>query len=819
MKKYKKPSLVGLLLLIGLSAFVWKADPIRDLLQKLEQQLQTYRVNLNPEKIYVHLDKTHYVAGETVWMKAYLVNASSLEAVNLDEVVYVDLINRSGEPLRQLTFKAEDGKVAGQLVLPDSLEAGEYQLVAYTQWMRNFETTQFFRKTIHLWNAGTESEALAQSNATENMPADLQFFPEGGDMIAGVPTKVAFKAINREGLGIKVSGQIINAAGESLASFESLHAGMGAVRLSPQAGEQYTALVKMPDGSEKSFALPEVKAGGYALAADEYADENQLRIDLYASNVAAEPLLLTIVGNDQVVYSQEIPGLREQLQTTVSKEQLPAGINQIRLATADGKMLAERLVFMHPEKQLQVNVSMDEPEYLKREEAQLTITTTDAEGNPVPANLSMAVTDAGLVPEDADQRNIYAHLLLTSDLKGYVEQPDYYFEDITAAKKEALSYVMMTHGWRRFGWEKLTTEKQPAFAYGRESALSIDGQLVKENGEPVENGEVILYVKDQHETFVVAETDAEGYFSFEGFDFQDSVEVVIQGTTAKGNRNVKVRMDQRDFVADWNEVPAPLSAEGMMASTEGFINRSASQAAVEQAYQPGLKEMLLKEIIVQERRENIIEPFRLHQRADVVIDAESLPMAPSGNVLESLQGRIAGVRIYRSGWNEYQAVIRGSGSPLYLIDGMPVDASALTAISQFDLDRVEVIKGPTAAVYGGRGGGGVIALFTKRGGSNYEEVEPGDNIIIYKAGGFQQYREFYSPRYTADGQTERPDYRTTLYWNPAIQTDASGKASVSFYTADRLTDYRVVINGISDAGLPGSQESSFSVVSPEQVSP
>jgi outer membrane cobalamin receptor len=169
--------------------------------------------------------------------------------------------------------------------------------------------------------------------------------------------------------------------------------------------------------------------------------------------------------------------------------------------------------------------------------------------------------------------------------------------------------------------------------------------------------------------------------------------------------------------------------------------------------------------------------------------------------------------------NDFQAVIRGYGSPLILLDGMPTDASILSAINQFDLDRIEIIKGPSAAIYGGRGGGGVIALFTKRGGTQFEEVEPTDNIIIYKAGGFQQFREFYAPRYTAEGQTDRPDYRTTLHWEPSIQTDENGQATVSFFTADRATDYRIVVNGITAAGLPAKWEDSFSVVTPEAVSP
>ena len=817
MNKYMFRTLAGLLLVAGMGAFIWKADPVKPLLQRIEQQLQTYRVNLNPEKLFVHLDRDQYVAGETVWMKAYLVHASDLKPRKLDEVVYVDLLNPAGEAVMQHTYKSQQGDFAGQILLPDTLEAGRYQIVAYTNWMRNFEDQAFFRKNIQVWT--TDSQPQFANNAKPAEVADLQFFPEGGDWMVDVPSRVAFKAINTAGLGVSVTGKIMNDSGEQVAEFKSLHQGMGALQLTPKQGENYKAVINLPNGNTQRFDLPQPLTQGYTLATDEYESPENLEINVYAYNVQQQPLLLTVIGGDQLIHSQEITDLREHQQLVLDKAKLPAGINRLTLATAEGTMLAERLVFMHPDRQLQVKISTDKPEYLKKEKVELTIKTSDIQGNPVPANLSMAVTDAELVPEDSDQRGIYAQMLLSSELKGHVEQPNYYFENVAPEKKEALQLVMMTHGWRRFGWQEMLDAEKPAFQYAKENAMSLNGRLLKDNGDPVKNGEVILYVKDQHEAFVVQQTDEEGYFSFEGFDFQDSVEVVIQGTTARGNRNVKVVMDEHPFTPAFKDIPTPLPADQLLASNEKFITRSANQSAVANVYQPGLKEMLLKEIIVQERRENIVEPFRLHQRADAVIDVDQLPVAPSGNVLESLQGRIPGVQINRLNRFDFQAVIRGSGTPLYLLDGMPVDASMLNAVSQFDLDRIEVIKGPSAAIYGGRGGGGVIALFTKRGGMQYEEVEPSDNIIIYRAGGFQQYREFYAPRYTADGQTDRPDFRTTLHWEPMIQTDASGKATVTFFTANRPTDYRVVINGITDAGLPGYTEGSVKLIEPEDVSP
>ncbi|WPP50069.1 TonB-dependent receptor [Catalinimonas niigatensis] len=815
MKKYRIYIISGLLLSFGLSAFIWKEDPIKSLLNTIEQKLQTYRVNYHPEKIYVHLDKPQYVVGETVWFKAYLVDAATSKPVSGEELVHVELVNTEGKVVQDIQLKSVDGQVAGSLSLLDSLIAGEYQLVAYTDWMRNFDDEPFFRKTIHVWEVNAEQQTQDAEAGKVRQLADLQFFPEGGDWVSGIESFVAFKAIDRQGLSVEIKGEIQDNEGNTVASFESTHAGMGALKMTPEVHKTYIAILTQANGNEHNFPLPEVQEQGYVLSVDEYTDQDEVLIKVKTNVSTENPLLLTIVGNDALLYSEELTS--ESIQNTigVAKSELPSGINRITLATAEGEPLAERLVFMHPERQLQLKVSMHEPEYLKREEVSLTVETSDAEGNPVPASLSMAITDEELVPEDMEKKSILSHLLLTSDLKGYVEQPDYYFNDISEEKKQALSYVMMTHGWRRFNWN----EALPQVAYTKKSAISIDGKLVKENGDPVENGEVILYVKDQHQIFLVENTDEEGNFSFEGFDFTDSVELVIQGTTAKGNRDVKVVMDEGGFMPEWSEEAEFIAPDQLLTTTEQFVNRSANQASVEESFQMGLKEMLLKEIVVQERREQIVEPFRLHSRADVVIDAKTLPMAPSGNILESLQGRIAGMRIYRSGMNDFRAVIRGSGSPLYLIDGVPVDATAMSMVSQFDVDRVEVLKGPSAAIYGGRGGGGVIALYTKRGGPQYEEVEPSNNIILHTARGFHKVREFYSPKYTAEGKTDMPDYRTTLYWHPNVQTDEEGKATVSFFTADRNTSYRVILNGLTDAGLTGSAEQSFAVSSPAEVSP
>jgi len=236
MTRYKILLYSSLFLVSGLLSFKWKSDPIVDFISLLKQNLYTYRFDLNPEKVYVHLDRAQYVAGETVWFKSYLVDAFTNAPSTATQVMHIDLINKSGRAFRQLKLEAEDGEANGHMDLPDSLESGDYHLVAYTQWMRNFEDEAFFRKNISIYNATEPLPPLVDTKLPESV-ADLQFFPEGGHYVAGLPSTVAFKAINTKGLGTEVSGHIINSRSDTVASFGMAHAGMGVFKMIPEMGQ------------------------------------------------------------------------------------------------------------------------------------------------------------------------------------------------------------------------------------------------------------------------------------------------------------------------------------------------------------------------------------------------------------------------------------------------------------------------------------------------------------------------------------------------------------------------------------------------------
>ena len=815
MREYKLnrkwPYLLSILLLTVVSlAFV---SPQSGLLQKLESHLTNWRTNYAPEKVYLHLDKPRYTPGQQVWFKGYVVDAASLQPSSRSNVLYVDLLDANNVAVERLTLKTVNGKANGDIILPANLPLGTYTLTAYTQWMRNFGEEHFFRTAINVIGEKTTQDSPVKSA----QKIDLQFFPEGGDLVQGLQSRVAFKATKPDGTGIAVTGAVYDALKQKILDFKDAHQGMGAFVLQPQQGQRYVARVTFEDGSNGEYTLPEAKTTGFVMSLDETTDPNQLQLSVRSNAAGRHSLVLTGISRDAVQHTEQFNlEAGQTFSKQIPKSAFPTGIARFNLATANGEPISERLVFIDQQDNLDISLTSDKKTYAGRERVTMQVLALDKQGKPVSADFSLAITDDELVTPDLQGLNINAYLLLTSDLRGYVQNPGYYFESNDAERQKALSYLLMTQGWRRFSWQQMAKAEFPELKFSPETDLAVRGTILTDRGKPVKDGEALLYLKGQHLAFITTETDQNGRFAFEGFDFSGPVDMVVQGTDARGRRkHLQVKIDEQTYQPKLPAIPAPQS-ESLVASaspellTAGKVELA---AADEVNTELTLKGILLKDVKIQGEAD-MVQPFKLHRRADAIINVKDLPVAPSGNIIESLQGRVAGLQVYRSGPNEYRARIRGNRTaPLYLIDGIPVEESTTSQLNQFDISRIEILKdAASASLYGGRASGGVIALYTRQGNEAMQEVEPGKYIIIHRAQGYSKVREFYSPAY--DGKTpasREPDLRTTLYWNPSVQTDATGKATVSFYAADRNTTYRAIMEGISDAGKPGKGMMTFGV--------
>lgn len=800
--KYSKTVIGFILIFLGLSALVFIENSV---LEKIETNLSVWRINYAPEKVYLHHDKPYYMTGEVIWFNAYLVKASDLTPSDKSKILYIDLIDDKNKLVKKLKLETEQGRTNGDLSLPENLREGEYTLVAYTNWMKNFGEKQFFKKPIYIWSPESKNKNL---KAPVYSDPDFQFFPEGGEMVNGISGRVAFKATGSDGRGIEVNGGIYDDSGLKLTDIASTHAGMGDFIIAPDSSRSYLAKVTFENGYSQEYPLPKVSPSGFGMSLETQGE--LIEITTVTNQPQGENVLLTGIAEDQLLYSQEfhlIPNAKNLLE--IPKSAFPTGIVRFTLAKSTGEPLAERLVFLNHADQLNLTIRSNQQQFLSREQVMLEIEARDQQGNPVSTSFSLAVTDDKLASKEKDGLQIQSFLLLTSDLKGYIESPGYYFNPENKDRHAALDLLMMTQGWRRFAWKDILAGNFPAIDHSPQFDISIKGSLQKDNGDPIQDGEAILFLKDKYQTFITTETNENGDFVFEGFHFKDSIDVLIQGTDARGRTgNVNVRIEDKVYSPQLEE-------------KGNFYSKPVAGCIIRDYFSPSLPlfqgietdigslelgELLLEEVIVEGKAE-ISRPFTLHRNADRIIEANQLPVAPSGNILEVLQGRVAGLQVFRSGPNQFSAVIRGQGTPLYLLDGVPVDESMLQSINQYDISRIEILKSPgNVGIYGGRGSGGVIALFTQRGPTEMEEPETGDHIIVQRVGGFSKTRQFYSPKYRENAKSEIPDFRSTIYWNPKVVTNENGIAKVNFFTADRSTLYRVIAEGISEKGKIGQAE-------------
>ncbi len=825
--------LLAALLLGTLALTAFRPRPTDEsLIQRIARQLGEFYTTARQEKAYLHLDRPVYATGETIWFSAYVVDASRHQLDSLSSVLHVDLLSPQRRVVARRTLRLRGGRASGDLEISDTLAAGTYVLRAYTSWMRNAGDNFVYSRRLTIWPASplgpqesaAESAANAQRKTKSPAPAtgrpDVQFFPEGGYLVEGLAGVVACKATNASGRGIDVRGQILNAQNAVVvAAFSTRHGGMGRFPLVPGTGQRYHAHCTLPDGSTADYPLPAAQPGGYTLHVAENATEFLVEARYRGATPPAGPVQLLTQVRGIVAYpgprtlSGDVPAAWR-----MPKKNYPSGIVHFTLFDGLGGPQCERLAFVqNGPAALQITVVADQASYGPHAPVQLTVRVADAAGQPVAANFSLAVSDAGLSALDPNAETIASNLLLTSDLVGYVENPGYYFRDQSAATALALDDLLLTQGWRRFVWKNVLAGLPPAVSYSAEQGIGLAGQVVSEQGNrPMPNSQLTFLQIKPAKNVTTATTDANGRFNFVGFPVGDTAVVTLQARRSQGGSNVLIRPDTGPPTTGLL-LPTLPSLAAAPPGVAAFVRRSRQAQAAELDLHPerAVRNILLGTVAVTVKKEAVPrdDPRRLYgATGGTVIDFADMPSAQSGiPLLQLLQGRVAGLTVTGSPPNT-TVQIRGQGTPLFILDGQRVDLEMINTISSSDIESVEVFKGTEAAIFGGSGG--AIAIYTKRADRNYKGADrpPAPGIATVKIPGFDVVREFYQPRYNALLTNPPADPRTsTLYWNPLVRTDAKGQAELHFFTADGSGTFQAVVEGLSAAGLPAQGAGTFLV--------
>jgi hypothetical protein len=819
---YWVPAVAGVLVL---TAFRLPADenPIRVIAEKLS----LFYARTLPEKVYLHLDRPAYGTGETIWFSAYVVDAMRHRADTLSKVLHVDLLSQQRKVVARRTLRLVGGRAAGDIELSDSLQAGTYLLRAYTTWMRNAGPGFEFERQLQVWPADPDktTDAATGGPAPKVLPrlapttgkADVQFFAEGGTLVAGLPSVVGFKAQAATGRGIAISGQVLDEQNKPVvAAFSAQHAGMGRLSFTPAAGQRYHARVKLPDGSSADYPLPAVQATGYALhvadAGDSYTVEARYR-GVPNAPVPGPVMLLTEVRGFIIgLVPKPITDDGKPVTWTVAKARYPNGILHFTLFDAQSNAQAERLAFvlMGPPA-LRVVLTPDKAAYAPHDAVHVKVTVADAAGQPVATHLSVSVAEAGAAALDPNAGNVASYLLLTSDLAGYVESPGYYFQNSTPETTRALENLLLTQGWRRYVWKEVLSPTPPPLFYGVERGITLFGQVTGMGQKGLPSSQLTFIQSKPSRSVLTATTDADGRFLFNGFPGRDTSTITLQARRATGGSNVIVRPDMGPptFGAPLPPLP-PLSAAPP--GVADYLRRSRQQQVQERQQRPegDIRNVQLANVSVTAKKQ-VVPPNdtrRLYPGvvANTLVDFTEIPAAQSGmSALQILQARVAGLTISGSPPN-MTVQIRGSGSPLFLLDGQRTDIDFINTLPANQIEAVEVFKGTEGAIFGSSGG--VIAIYTKRGDKNYKGDDKGPNLspglITIKMPGYYQAREFYQPHYGAPvmNAPAADPRRLTLYWDPEFSTDIAGKGEFLFNTADGSGNFQISTEGVSLNGDP-----------------
>ncbi|MFC5409687.1 TonB-dependent receptor plug domain-containing protein [Larkinella bovis] len=796
------------------------ADP--DFPTRLVERLQAFNSAFPKEKVYVQTDRPYYTVGETIWIKAYLFDGPLHQADSVSKVVYVDLVQiDSRKVMVHRVLPVEHGYATGDIALGDSLASGGYLLRAYTGWMRNFSEDYFFTKPLTLLRTDADNGPPVTGQPTMPRP-DVQFFPEGGQLINGIEGRVAFKVTSPAGKGLDASGFVLNSAKDTVSGFSSKHLGMGHFPLKPETGQLYTAFVKLADGSMHTFPLPEARPEGYVMVVDNVTNRDNVRVYIKNNKPASVQGKFTLIAQSRGKPIQVALGDvgKKAVVMQIARQLFPDGISQITLFDETNQPVCERLVFVDKNNRLTIHLKPSKPVFSPREKVQVDVAVTDASGAPVRANLSLAATDAAQVLEkEPYATDLVSYLLLSSDLKGTIEQPGYYFNPANKERVPDLDVLMMTQGWRRFVWKEVLQESYVPAKYPIEEGLTFSGQVVRANQKAsgVANLTFMVMQPDSSRDVLAGESDENGRFIVQGLNILDSTKVLIQATIGKNNRNVDVKLNEfYSPTLTVTQVPYnPLVFQ--RDELADYLKRAKEYLDIERQIRQN-REILLKEVTVRKKKEAPADSRKIYGQASNTLKVDQTMMGGAMNVLDLLRGRIAGVSVSGSAMNP-TVQIRGSVNfqgvvePLFTLDGVPVDKSSIVSIPVFDVDYIDVLKGANAAIFGSRASGGVIAVYTKRGSPNYDytqEKVPGTLVAILP--GFRLAREFYAPKYDQPKPEHvRPDYRPTLHWAPMIQTGEDGKAQVTFFASDARSPIRLLVEGASVDGRPGVGKAVFEV--------
>jgi len=716
MKKSFNLFLGGLLVVFALLSFA-SSEKVADFTNKIINRFNKLWMVVPQEKAYLQTDKPYYIAGEDLWFKGYLVNATTHMPIALSRFLYVELIDDADSVITRVKVRKDSLGFSGFMKLNPKLSTGFYTLRAFTYWMQNATADYFFRKNIYIGNSladGVTCQIVYGTPVSSSIPVnliftnslqspmngktvlvkqdgsrnfrkkqsytinpdgkvnfqlaidstdhakkwlevtmdqgelkynkkfylpdfsndfDVQFFPESGVLVDENMQVVAFKAIGMDGLSVEVTGKVFTSNNLLVAEFSSMNKGMGKFILQPEKEESYYAIVKTADGLEKRFNLPPVQMGGVALHLINFNG----RIVYEVINHSTRPnnslyMLVHSRGKVCAIYPVNLLGGK------IPETALPAGINSFSIIDTLGNTLCERLLFDWALNLPMIKMQADKSAYGKREAVNLDFFVSSGQGKSLDGMFSVSITDSRTVQKDTLADNIVSYFLMTSDVKGHIEDPATYFSDNTTSTREKMDILLLAQGWRRFKTADVAKGQIAKPAYYLEQGQALSGKVTNILGKPPKKCDVIA-LSSYKNTIRIAQTDSLGRFLIEGIEFPDSTTFILKADKKKSLIDVEITPDLDDFLKSTNILPIPHSIR-IPAPLEYF-----QQSKDKYYFEGGMKGVNLDEItVVAEKKKSSSANQYYSGMADVNVTSKDLEKY-SGMSLRTLLNMMSGVQV------------------------------------------------------------------------------------------------------------------------------------------------------------------------------
>ena len=641
--------------------------------------------------------------------------------------------------------------------------------------------------------------------------ADIQFFPEGGELIENVRSKVGFKAIGEKGHGISVTGEVVDNTGKTVTSISSQHLGMGIFGHMPEPGQSYKANLVFSNGIKKTVPIPVAKAAGISISAIN-TDPTSLLLRINSNEAyfsANKNQNFYIIGRSKgvICYAAKASLTAASFAASIPKGKFPTGIAQVTLFSSSGEPITERLVFIKQNDVIALTVNSDKKSYGSRQPVKMTV-TAKSNSQPIEGNFSISVVNETKVPYDENKEStLLSTFLLSSELKGYIEEPNYYFNSVNEKKRADLDVLMLTQGFRKFAYQDIIANKPPVINFLPEQGMEFSGTLRTANGMPVSKGSLKLVVPESR-FYAEALTDVNGIFRFKNVVVPDSAEVSITARTAAAGRNMMIMLDGSAFPSVNKNVNAPDEILNIDSLLNPYLQNSERQYRMSTQM---LQEVVVKAAPIKKTSSADFPALSgLSMIADHSINSERFKGC--NLMLNCLQSGATGLtfadnaffvtRVYNSGLRVPVAIF---------LDGMQIEATFLNNIVPADVESVEIfLVDQLGLVNRTYGTNGVLSIYSKKdakkpvSADDLKKLFPPNNVLTFNPQGFIKSRQFYSPKYlTSESRTTGSDLRTTVYWNPRIFTDKEGKMSFEFFNGDNKGNFKATVEGTDIDGNLG----------------